>query len=153
MIIGKFSSYFNFIFRVVVVWGDGVFPSTPGSPAAPILRIYRHMKQVSRMLGVFPQGHALAGHQRLVVLKVDENYSSQIPSCWPDDVANHHPLPNVVPPVDQRLAEVDGVFRALQCPHCLKIWNRDVNACRYFNDFMLTLSNIKIETLGSSINL
>ena len=94
------------------------------------------------MLGVFPQGHALAGQQRLVVLKVNENYSSQIPSCWfAEHVENpllnppihpnpiHPPIPDHLPQQAQRLQAVDG-WAIKQCPHCQTIWNRDVNACR-----------------------
>ncbi len=73
---------FNFI-RVIVVVGDGgTFPSISGSPAAPTSSINRALKQTSKMLGRFLADHTLAGQQRLVVLKVNENYSSQIPSCW-----------------------------------------------------------------------
>ena len=121
------------MFRVIVVWGDGVFPSARGSPAAPILQMYRALKRTSRMLGRFPQGHALAGQQRLIVLKVNENFSSQIPSCWSTGYdMNHHPrLPNAVPPMNQRLHAVNDLWAVKQCPHCDSIWNRDVNACRY----------------------
>ena len=65
------------------------------------------------MLGRFPADHALAGQQRLVVLKVNENYSSQIPSCWstghganPQPGFNplpHPPIPDTVLPEAQRL--------------------------------------------------
>ena len=128
--------------RVIVVFGDGgPFPSVQGSPAAPTSSIYRALKNTARMLGVFPAGHALAGQQRLVVLKVNENYSSQIPSCWSTGHgANPRPIPpphpslediNAIPPMNQRLQAVDGLFAIKQCPHCDTIWNRDVNACRY----------------------
>ena len=72
---------FNFI-RVIVVVGDGgAFPSVT-RPASPTSSIYRALKHTAKMLGRFPADHALAGQLRLVVLKVNENYSSQIPSCW-----------------------------------------------------------------------
>ena len=68
------------------------------------------MKKTARMLGVFPAGHALVGQQRLVVLKVNENYSSQIPSCWSTGHGAYHrpgfnppphpPLPGAIPPVN-----------------------------------------------------
>ena len=133
---------FNFI-RVIVVVGDGsAFPSVPGSPAAPTSSIYQALKKTSRMLGRFPADHALAGQQRLVVLKVNENYSSQIPSCWstghganpppiPQLPLPHPPIPDAVPPEAQRLQHVNDIWAVKQCPHCNTIWNRDVNACRY----------------------
>ena len=80
------------------------------------------LKKTSRMLGEFPAGHALAGQQRLVVLKVNENYSSQIPSCWSTGHgANPRPIPqltpphptlnnlNSVPPMSDRLQDVDDL--------------------------------------------
>ncbi len=90
------------------------------------------------MLGRFPADHALAGQQRLVVLKVNENYSSQIPSCWstghganPQPGFNPHPpIPDAVPPQAQRLQQLNDILSVKQCPHCRTIWNRDVNACR-----------------------
>ncbi len=126
---------FNFI-RIIVVVGDGsAFPSVPGSPAAPTSSIYRALKHTAKMLGRFPADHALAGQQRLVVLKVNENYSSQIPSCWSTGHgANPHPhppIPEAVPPEAQRLQHVNNIWSVKQCPHCHTIWNRDVNACRY----------------------
>jgi hypothetical protein len=132
---------FNFI-RVVVVVGDGgPFPSVPGSPAAPTSSIYRALKKTSKMLGRFPQGHVLFGQQRLVVLKVNENYSSQIPSCWstiqdenlPSKFIHRphpHPLiPDAVPPEAQRLQQLNDIWSVKQCPHCRTIWNRDVLKC------------------------
>ena len=128
---------------MIVVFGDGGgFPSVQGSPAAPTSSIYRAIKKTARMLGVFPAGHALEGQQRLFVLKVNENYSSQIPSCWstghgayPRQIPffnppTHPPLPNELPPVNQKLQTVDELWAVTQCPHCHTIWNRDVNACR-----------------------
>jgi hypothetical protein len=131
---------FNFI-RVIVVVGDGsAFPSVPGSPAAPTSSIYRALKQTSKMLGRFPQGHVLVGQQRLVVLKVNENYSSQIPSCWSTVHGEnlppgfiplpHPPIPDAVPPEAQRLQHVNDIWSVKQCPHYCTIWNRDINACR-----------------------
>jgi transposase len=29
-----------------------------------------------------------------------------------------------------------------QCPHCLKVWQRDVNACRYLISYLLILLGI-----------
>jgi hypothetical protein len=67
------------------------------------------------MLGSFPKGHVLFDQQRLVVLKVNENYSSQIPSCWstvqdenlpPEFIHRPHPhppIPDAVPLEAQRL--------------------------------------------------
>lgn len=93
------------------------------------------------MLGKFPQGHALAGQQRLVVLKVNENYSSQIPSCWStghvgnplneNEIPHHPPIPAGIPDIADRLQEFEHGFAIKQCPHCQTVWNRDVNACRY----------------------
>jgi hypothetical protein len=121
---------------VIVVFGDGGgFPSVQGSPAAPTSSIYRAIKKTARMLGVFPADHVLEGQQRLVVLKVNENYSSQIPSCWSTPVPGlnprpHPPLLDAIPPFGQRLQTVDELWAVKQCPHCHSIWNRDVNACR-----------------------
>ena len=79
------------------------------------------------MLGIFPAGHDLEGQQKLVVLKVNENYSSQIPSCWstghgayprPGFDPPPHPLPGAIPPVNQRLQTVDELWAVKQCPHC-----------------------------------
>ena len=127
---------------MIVVFGDGGgFPSVQGSPAAPTSSIYRAMKKTSRMLGVFPAGHVLEGRQRLVALKVNENYSSQIPSCWSTGHGGnsrpgfipppHPPIPDDIPPEAQRLQHVNDIWSVKQCPHCRTIWNRDVNACRY----------------------
>ena len=56
--------------RLIIVVGDGVFPSTaPGQIAAPVKPWYRHLKVISKRLGVFPLGHALAGQRRVLVLK------------------------------------------------------------------------------------
>lgn len=116
--------------RVIVVWGDGQFPTVPGNPAAPSCSIFTKLKQTSRMLGKFPAGHALEGQQRLIVLKVNENYSSQIPSCWSSGAADHPDIINVLPAADEKLSSVDAIWSVKQCPHCHKVWNRDVNACR-----------------------
>jgi hypothetical protein len=121
--------------RVIVVWGDGIFPTVRGNPAAPSVKLYQALKMYSRVLGVFPQGHALAGQRRFTVLKVDERYSSQIPSCWASnfpahDEPNHPPLPQGLPLLNQRLQQVDDIFAVKQCPHCDMYWQRDVNACR-----------------------
>ena len=144
--------------RVIVVVGDGgALQSAPGSPAAPTSSIYEALKRTSRMLGRFPANHALAGQQRLVVLKVNENYSSQIPSCWSTGHGGNprpgfnpppHPdIPDTVPLEAQRLQEVNGIWSVKQCPHCHTIWNRDVNACRY--DDSTSDSNDYLETLES----
>lgn len=138
-IIGIISTYI----RVIIVWGDGQFPTVAGNPAAPSCAIYRKLKSVSRMLGNFPRGfklltigHVLAGQRRLIVLKVNENFSSQIPSCWyyaaHNGLQNHPPLPNAVPPDAAKLRHVDDIWSVKQCPHddCGIIWNRDINACR-----------------------
>ena len=85
---------------------------------------------------MFILGHLLAGQRRLSVLKVRENFSSQIPSCWTYSNGNdqiHPPLPLVLPPINQRLSSFDNLWSVKQCPHCQMIWNRDVNACRYLN--------------------
>jgi hypothetical protein len=119
---------FNFI-RVIVVVGDGgPFPSATGSPAAPTSSIYRALKHWAKMLGRCPADHALAGQQRLVVLKVNENYSSQISSCWstghganPQPRFNplpHPSIPGAVPPEAQRLRHVNNIWSVKQCPHC-----------------------------------
>ena len=125
---------------MIVAWGDGVFPSSPGNAAAPNVKLYRKLKQVSRMLGRFPPGHRLAGQQRLIVLKINENLTSQIPSCWLEgQLVGQHPLlpqqpqqPNQ-PVIASRLVEVNQatpIWSVKQCPHCHTVWNRDVNACR-----------------------
>jgi len=127
---------------VIVAWGDGIFPTLPGNPASPTVRLYQKLKQVSRMLGRFPVNHPLAGQQRLIVLKINEHLTSQIPSCWisGERVEQHPPLPpnqflqnNPLPP-RSRLREVDPnqpIWDVKQCPHqCGTVWNRDVNACR-----------------------
>ena len=149
---------------IVVVGDGGVFPSAPGSPAAPTSSIYQALKRTSRMLGRFPLGHALVGQQRLVVLKVNENYSSQIPSCWSTGHGGnarpgfipppHPPLPDAVPPQEQRLHQVDNIWSVKQCPHCNSIWNRDVNACRC--DYSISDSNnfiYNLEILVSSMKV
>ena len=126
------------------------------SPAAPIPQIYRALQRTSRMLGRFPQGHALAGQQRLIVLKVNENFSSQIPSCWstghganlrpiPQLTPPHPNLPNAVPPMNDRLQAVDDLFAVKKCPHCDTKWQRDVNACRYV--IIITINVYYIEIL------
>lgn len=124
-------SIINNFNRIIVAWGDGIFPAAPGNPAAPSIKLFKALKSVSRMLGRFPRGHRLAGQQRLLVLKVNENFSSQMPSCWTGGDDGHPALPNALPPTDQRLHQVEDIWAVKQCPHCLKIWQRDVNACRY----------------------
>jgi hypothetical protein len=117
--------------RVIVAWGDGQFPSAPGNASAPSCSIFRKLKQVSRMLGFFPNGHKHAGQQRLTVLKVNEDYSSQMPSCWASGFTGHPALPIGLPPLEHRLSTLNNIWAVKQCPHCEKVWNRDVNACRY----------------------
>lgn len=119
--------------RIIIAWGDCSMPNTRGRRPAPCESLYRHLVRMSKQMGRFPEGHRLQGQQRLIVLKINENYSSQIPSCWPipENNVNHPPLPNGVPPVEQRLQDPFDRFGVRQCPHCHKIWDRDVNACRY----------------------
>jgi hypothetical protein len=124
------STSINNFNRIIVAWGDGIFPTVEGNPAAPSVKLYRALKQVSRMLGRFPRGHRLAGQQRLLVLKVNENFSSQMPSCWSSGDDGHPALPNNIPPVPQRLQQLPDIWAVKQCSHCNKIWQRDVNACR-----------------------
>ena len=86
-------------------------------------------------MGTFPADHeipALRNQQRMVVLRVNENLTSQIPSCWATSagLGTHPALPDQVPPVEHRMQRVEGKWAVLQCPHCHKIWQRDVNACR-----------------------
>ena len=80
----------------------------------------------------------------MTVLKVRENFSSQIPSCWYSAPANlnHPPIPQIVPPVNQRLTNFMDKWALKQCPHCHKVWQRDVNACRYLILFFLIFRNI-----------
>ena len=89
-------------------------------------------------------GHALAGQQKMIVLKINEYLSSQIPSCWVTDyvlggnenLQNHPPIPvdahgnQTVPLREDRLQNNHDSFAVRQCPHCEIVWNRDVNACR-----------------------
>jgi len=121
--------------------------NNPGNEASPSSKIYRHFQAMSKKLGTFPPGHQHAGEQRMIVLEINEGFTSQIPSCWAlvlvAALLNHQPnanLPNLhpaiplqVPPLGQRLQNVEGRWHVLQCPHCDKIWHRDVNACRYMN--------------------
>ena len=104
-----------------------------GHRAAPSMTVFRHLKAMSKKLGVFPDDHQYAGKPRMVVLKVNENYTSQTPSCWAMDVnGDAHPaLPNEPPPNEDRLQHVRGKWSVLQCPHCDMFWERDENACRY----------------------
>jgi len=94
------------------------------------------------MLGTFPLGHALAGQRRLLVLKLNEKFTSQVPSCWVyaslHGLPNHPPLPEAVPVVADRLQEYAN--RSLQCPHCDIVWDRDVNACRFIIILYLGIS-------------
>ena len=66
-------------------------------------------------------------------MKIREYLTSQIPSCWSSGFNGHPDLPIDAPPppTHDRLQKVNGLNPVLQCPHCNKIWNRDVNACRY----------------------
>jgi hypothetical protein len=73
--------------RRILVFGDGVFPSSvKGRRAAPTVKLYKKLKLVSKnlgnvlylMIGVFPEDHPLAGQQRLLVLKVNENFTSKV---------------------------------------------------------------------------
>ena len=140
-------SLFSFPFRVIIAFGDGQFSSSRGSPAAPVKKIYRHLQQVSRMLGRFPPDHDLAGQKRMIVLKVNEHYSSLSPSCrtirlvnnifgFQND-RNHPDLPITVLPADERMQGIPhpnhllgNIWALKQCPHCNVTYQRDVNACR-----------------------
>jgi hypothetical protein len=78
----------------------------------------------------------------MIVLKINEYLTSQIPSCWvtdyllPGNMQAHPPLPEdaggnlTVPVQEQRLQSNHGSFAVRRCPHCDTTWNRDVNACR-----------------------
>lgn len=56
--------------RTIIVVGDADIPATAqGQIAAPVKPWYRHLKVISRRLGVFPVGHALEGQRRVLVLK------------------------------------------------------------------------------------
>ena len=67
----------------------------------------------------------------MVVLKVNENFTSQIPSCWasgrPDNI--HPNLPEGVPDRVQRMQKFRGKWKVLYCPFCNKRYHRDWNAC------------------------
>ena len=81
-----------------------------------------------------------------------------MPSCWFNSAfagqpQNNHPLlPDEVPPANQLLQDNHDHFAVKQCPHCNKIWQRDVNACRYtiiFNPGILVSYIIFfVKTLG-----
>ena len=49
------------------------------------------MKTRAREAGVFPDDHELAGRRRLTVLLINENCTSQIPSCQPTAGDQNHP--------------------------------------------------------------
>lgn len=91
---------------------------------------------MARRQGTFPAGHELAGQRRVLVLEgtslsklltaVNEHLTSQTPSCC-------YTICGVTPnrgcsPQD-RLVQVGQIFQVKHCPHCLRYWNRDVNAC------------------------
>jgi hypothetical protein len=101
------------------------------------------------MLGKFPRGHGLAGQQRMIVLKVNENYSSLSPSCRTErlvhdlfgivpDIIHDDPPPHVLPQNErmENILHLDDndnlvpIWALKQCPHCGVIYHRDVNACR-----------------------
>jgi hypothetical protein len=65
------------------------------------------------------------------LLKVNENYSSQMPSCLTGRDNGHPSLPNEIPPVPDRLQQQLVIWAVKHCPHCLNTWQRDVTACRY----------------------
>ena len=124
---------------IVVAWGDAsqIPPhSNPGQPPAPSSALFRYVKHASKQLGTFHPNHpnhALRGQQRMIVLKINENFTSQIPSCWPlgDNPATHPAIPNQVPEHAHRMRKFRGKWSVLECPHCHTKWDRDVNACRY----------------------
>jgi hypothetical protein len=119
---------------IVIAVGDRSM-NRPGRRAAPSMTVFRHLKAIAKQLGVFPDDHPHAGKQRMIVLKVNENYTSQIPSCWAMDVngVSHPAIPNGPPPTEDRLQHVQGKWSVLQCPHCDIPWDRDENACRYIH--------------------
>jgi hypothetical protein len=76
-----------------------------------------------------------------------------MPSCWAsgEDPQNHPPLPEEhprfsqnLPPTHDRLQQVENIWSVKQCPHCDKVWQRDVNACRYLISYLLSLRNIAL---------
>jgi hypothetical protein len=69
-----------------VVWRDGQLPSVPANASAPSCKLYNALKKVSKMSGRFSEIQIdpnLRNQARLVVLKVNENYSNQMPSVVP----------------------------------------------------------------------
>ena len=106
-----------------------------GHAKASVTKLRKFMKTRAREAGAFPDGHELEGRRRLTILLINENYTSQIPSCQPSDGdQNHPPLPEDDVPVQlQRLRHVDEIWSVKQFPHCRKIWNRDINVCRYLS--------------------
>ena len=133
--------------RIIIAWGNGS-KNNPGNRSSPSSSIYRYLKRMSQQLGRFAENHTHAGQQRLIVLKVNENYSSRTPSCWAlgEAARRHPPVPNQVPQRADHMQHVDGKWSVLKCPHCQKTWQRDVNAIRYFNS---TLIDSCIEILHS----
>ena len=128
-------------FRIIIAWGNGS-KNNRGNRASPSSAIYRYLKRMSKQLGRFSQDHAnanLVGQQRLIVLKVNEDYTSRTPSCWALGEAAHlhPPLPDAVPGHADQMQHVDGKWSVLRCPHCQKIWERNINAIRYFNTTLL----------------
>ena len=104
----------------------------------PVTQLFKQLKRVSRMLGRFPADHPTnAGQQRLTVLKISEYLTSQVPSCCLGDDDNNNPLfavnPNNAIVQEHRLTKVNNRFAVLRCRLCDKIWQRDVNAARYFS--------------------
>ncbi len=96
-------------------------------------------------LGRFPENHMdpnLRNQLRFVVLKVNENYSSQMPSCWTN--GKDPRFRQNLPPTHDRLQQVEGIWSVKQYPHCDKVWQRDVNACRYLISYLVTLRNIAL---------
>lgn len=96
------------------------------------------MKNAARQLGKFRQNHPnplLRGQQRMVVLKVNENFTSQIPSCWSmgDNPAAHPAIPDHIPLQADRMHKFRGLWSVQECPHCGVKMDRDVNACRYLS--------------------
>ena len=121
-------------YSIVVAYGDhSQIPphNNPNHPPAPTSALFRFIKNEAKNLGRFPQNHPLQGQQRMVVLKVNENFTSQIPSCWasghPDNI--HPNLPNQVPDRDQRMRKFRGKWKVLECPFCHTKYHRDWNAC------------------------
>ena len=45
----------------------------------------------------------------------------------------------ILPSTHHRLQQVEDIWSVKQCPHCDKVWQRDVNACKYLISYLLTL--------------